>query len=77
MRFDFAELADGIRRNNLGLAGFTLQTTARVQDGRVVIEATGQSFPLRGSPPAETGARLRTFRVLDFRDPSKTALEER
>lgn len=75
MELDFARLADGIKRNNVGTAGITLQATAEVKDGRVVLQPTGQAFPLEGSPPTDPGRARRTLKVHGWEDPAKARLE--
>lgn len=75
MPLDFAELADGVRRNNMGLGGFRFQANATVRGSVVRLEPTGQMFPLAGEAPAEGGSAWRTFRVLEWEDPAKTKLE--
>jgi hypothetical protein len=84
-RLDFAELADGVRRNNVGIAGITFSARATVAPaapggdggGSVTLDPTGQIFPLRGTAPASHSgtATWSTWRVRDWEDPSKTALE--
>lgn len=74
MTLDFAGLADGIKRNNVGTAAITLQADAEVKGGRVVLQPTGQSFPLEGKAPPSGPAR-RTLKVHDWADPSRTRLE--
>jgi hypothetical protein len=75
MELDFARLADGIKRNNVGTAGITLDATAEVKDGKVVLQPTGQSFQLEGSAPASPGAARRKLKVHEWTDPAKTRLE--
>ena len=75
LAFDFKALVDGIQRNNVGTAGIELEATAELRVGRVVIQPTGQSFPLAGAAPAEKGAARRRLKVLNWEDPSKTAVE--
>ncbi len=75
MALDFAALADGIKRNNVGTAGITVETTAAVKDGKVLLQPTGQAFPLEGAPPADGAASRRTLRVHEWLDPAKTRLE--
>lgn len=75
MPLDFAKLADGIKRNNVGTAGITLEATAEVKDGRVVLQPTGQAFGLEGRAPANPAAARRKLRVHDWADPAKTRLE--
>jgi hypothetical protein len=75
MTFDFKELADGIKRNNVGTAGIEMQASAEVRDGKVVLQPTGQSFALAGDPPPDKGAGRRRWKVLNWEDPARTALE--
>jgi len=71
---DFPGLFDGMTRANVDLMGITVQATAEVHKGRVRIQPTGQEFAVEGSPPDSPPA-LRTFKVLDFKDPAKVRLE--
>src|SRR5262245_54585623 len=73
MRFDFKELAEGIRRNNVGTAAIEVEASVEVAGGKLVIQPTGQSFPLIGTG---TSGRRR-FKVLDWEDPAKTTVEIR
>src|SRR6185295_19164675 len=75
MKFDFKELVDGIRRNNVGTAGIEFDALTEVREGKVVIQPTGQGFPLRGSAPADTGSRQRRLQVRDWNDPELTGVE--
>jgi hypothetical protein len=75
LRLDFAQLADGIKRNNVGTAAITVWAAAELKDGRVVLLPTGQAFPLEGQAPANPGAARRELRVHDWADPAKTRLE--
>jgi hypothetical protein len=75
MTLDFARLADGIKRNNVGVAAITLEAVCIVKDGRVMIQPTGQSFSLSGTPPVESGPVRRSLKLLDWEDPSKCRLE--
>lgn len=75
MPLDFAALADGVVRNNMGIGGFTLHARASVGEGRVTLHPTGQSFLLVGPPPSQTGEVLRRMTVLDWSEPKKTALD--
>jgi hypothetical protein len=72
MTLDFAALADGIRRNNVGTVGFLLDATVVVKDGMVEIQPTGQKFALDGAAPADPGPAKRKLRVLEWGDPEKT-----
>ena len=67
---DFGALADGIRRANVGTAAIEVEVDFKVTDGRVVIEGTGQSFPLEGAGPG----RLR-FRVHGWERAETTRVE--
>ena len=71
MALDFRALAEGIRKNNVGVAGITFQATAEVKGGRLVLTPTGQTFALEGNP-ADTGPSRRTMKVLDWDDPART-----
>ena len=75
MMLDFAKLADGIKRNNVGTAGITLEATAEVKDGKVVLKPTGQAFPIEGAAPAPPGPARRKLKVHDWTDPARTRLE--
>jgi hypothetical protein len=83
MTLDFPALADGVRRNNVGVAGITLQARARIERDDadaggapvVVIEPGGQRLPLAGSAPADASARWRTFRVRGWDPPDAVVLE--
>lgn len=72
---DFARLADGIKRNNVGTAAIRLQATAEVRDFTVILRPTGQEFPLHGSAPEDPSARRRTLRVHGWEDPATIRLE--
>ena len=75
MHFDFTKLLDGLKRNNVGLGGIKLQTTVSLANGTFQIHPTGQTLPLRGKPPAESGISRRWLNVLDWQHPEKTKLE--
>lgn len=75
VRFDFKELAEGIKRNNVGTAGIEFEATAEIREGTVVIAPTGQLFSLSGVPPAEKSATWRRLKVLNWEDPASTRLE--
>jgi hypothetical protein len=66
MVFDFAQLADGILRNNLGLGGFFLEALVDRTEGRVRVVGTGQELALKGSWPnvaeAPSWQRLRVVK---------------
>lgn len=73
--FDFKGLADGIKRNNVGTAGIQLDVSAEIREGRVVIPETGQSFPLEGPPPKESGVQRRRLKIVEWPDPAATRAE--
>ena len=75
MNLDFAQLAEGIKRNNVGTAGITVEATAEVKDGKVVLQPTGQAFPLEGRAPTSPGHARRKLKVHDWTDAAKTRLE--
>lgn len=49
-RLDFVALRDGVRRNNVGVDRIVVAMKARVADGAVVADGTGQSWPLDDAP---------------------------
>lgn len=76
MPLDFAALADGVIRNNVGVAGMHVECAVSVDTAhpggpRVLVHPTGQAFRLDGLPPATKRAR---FTVLAWDDPARTAL---
>jgi hypothetical protein len=76
MPLDFAWLAEGVRKNNMGLAGFKLQARAAAADGKWTLQPTGQTFASRGPLPPDAGtASWRSFRVHDWGEPARTALD--
>jgi hypothetical protein len=60
--FDFAALADGLKRANVGYGGAVLTADVEPKDGQVVLRGTGQAFPLEGPAPP---AGRRSFDVLE------------
>ncbi|HXG63162.1 MAG TPA: hypothetical protein VNO22_17465 [Planctomycetota bacterium] len=72
---DFAGLAEGIRRNNVGTAAITVRATAEVGPDKVILRPTGQEFLLHGSAPADGGARPRRLRVHGWESPATVRLE--
>ncbi len=72
MTLDFHALAEGIRKNNVGVAGIQLQATGEFKGGRIVLAPTGQAFPVEGAPPANPGPSRRSMKVLDWDDPART-----
>ena len=75
MTLDFREVAEAVKKNNMGLGGIRFQAVAAVEGGRVKLSPTGQSFPLSGNPPPEGGPAWRTLQVKNWEDPAKTAVE--
>lgn len=75
MALDFAALAEGVRKNNMGLGGFKLQARAAISAEGARLEPTGQLFELRGHPPDDGAPRWREFRVLEWGERSKGTLE--
>lgn len=73
--FDFKALADGIKRNNVGTAGIEFEATAEVRDGQVVIQPTGQKFPLSGPLPEKKEPARRRMKVIHWEDPTKTEVQ--
>ena len=73
MTLDFAGLADGFRRNNVGVAGIKVEAAAELKSGAAVIQPSGQSFRLKEG--ADAPAKRRAFRVLNWKEPDKTVLE--
>lgn len=72
--FDFAQLADGLKRNNVGVTSITVEATVSVRSGRVEIQGTGQSFPLEDPPPPDSGPSRRKLRVFGWESPAQTKL---
>src|SRR5262245_61900196 len=75
MTFDFKALADGIPRNNAGTAAIEAEGEVEVRDGKVVIQPTGQAFPLSGPAPEKKDRTRRRLKVLAWEDPVKTSLQ--
>jgi hypothetical protein len=72
---DFAGIADGVKRNNMGFGGVKVTVDADVENGFVTLKPTGQRFPLAGPPPPTPARGRLTFEVRNAEDPSRTALE--
>ena len=68
--FDFAALADGIKRNTVGTAAIEVEVPFQVNGDRVVIDRTGQSFAL-GAP----GTGRTRFRVQGWEKPETTRID--
>ena len=75
MKLDFHVLADGMKRNNVGLDWVEVEATASVEDGQVVLQPTNQKFPLSGDPPKDAGSARRRFKVVGHEPGKETALQ--
>ena len=73
--FDFKALADGIKRNNVGTAGIEVEANTEVRNGQVVIQPTGQTFRLAGTPADRQGPARHRWKVLNWEDPGRTEME--
>lgn len=65
--FDFAALADAVKRNNMGLGGFRVRTRVQISGGQVSIEKTKQTFTLVGGSPIGIG-EYATLEILDWKE---------
>lgn len=78
LTLDFPALADGVRRNNVGVAGITVQVRARIErdgdDAVVVIEPDGQRLSLEGPAPDDGAARWYAFAVRGWDPPADVRL---
>lgn len=74
MKLDFQMLADGVRKNNMGLGGIRVLVAARIENGRVIVVPTGQTLPLK-TKVDDAPAAKRWLKVIDPQDPAKTTLE--
>ncbi|HEY3227087.1 MAG TPA: hypothetical protein VGK61_08865 [Planctomycetota bacterium] len=61
--FDFASLADQVKRTNVTTLAVHLEAAAEVRDGQVVLQPTGQAFPLEGRLLGDPGAARRRLKV--------------
>jgi hypothetical protein len=61
--FNFAELADKVRRTNVRTLEVHLEAAAEVRDGKVILNPSGQAFPLEGTPRVEPGIVVRRMKV--------------
>ena len=75
MHFDFTKLLDGLKRNNVGLAGIKLLAIVSVSNGALQIHPSGQVLSLSGKPPAESGESRQWLNVLEWQDKAKTKAE--
>lgn len=75
LQLDFAELALGVKKNNMGLAGFKLQANAVMENGQWVIQPSAQRFTARGATASEPLPAWRTFRVFDWLPGGAATLE--
>lgn len=67
MKLDFTELAEGLKRANVGVESIEIEIPFEVTDARVVVQGTGQTFSL-----ASKGRRLR---ILGWESPETTRVE--
>ncbi len=74
MTLDFADLADGVRRNNVGVGAIQVQFEARFDGERVIATRTDQSFRLVGGAGEPPPAGWTRFAVSDWDEPERTAL---
>ena len=72
--FDFAKLADGVKRTNADLLFFQLEGDVSVSNGKVQVHPTGQVFALRGEA-GKAGRGRRIMKVVDWSDPAATVVE--
>jgi len=70
-RFDFAALADGLKRSNLGVHSINFEAEVRFDGDRVVIVGSDQSFTLEGPATADGWVRLS---VQHWLHPERTTL---
>jgi len=61
--FNFADLADQVKRTNVRTIAVHLEVSAEIRDGKVILQPTGQAFPLEGKPPDNTGPVRRRLKV--------------
>jgi hypothetical protein len=57
-QLDFVALRDGVIRNNVGVDRIVVATKARAENGKVVAQATQQSWILHGEPNDAAGPWL-------------------
>jgi hypothetical protein len=72
---DFARIAEGVVKNNMGLGGIEIVADASVAEGKVTIHPTGQTFPLHGDPPAQTATVRRRLKIVEPFDAAKTSID--
>lgn len=66
MTLDFAEVAAGVRKNNMGLAEIRFESRVAVEGSTVRLVPTGQAFELVGPAPGEGAPAWRKLRVLNW-----------
>jgi len=54
MVLDFAAIAAGVVKNNMGVGGIELRVRGEVEHGTAKFAETGQTLPARGAPAATT-----------------------
>ena len=74
VELDFAELAEGLRRNNVGVGGFRLTVQARCEDGYLVLEPSEQAFVLSGD--AFEGSAWVMLTITDWDGEAQARLEQ-
>ena len=67
--FDFPDLADRVKRANVTTLKVRLEVEAEFRGGRMILQPTGQAFPLEGPPPADPKRGWRRLEVLDWGSP--------
>ena len=75
VNLDFKALAEGIKRNNVGTAAIEFEAVCELREGKIVLQPTGQTFPLAGPTPAERTTARRRMKVTNWAEPEKTAVE--
>ena len=73
--FDFAKLADGVKRTNADLLFFQLEADVTISGGRVRLHPTGQVFVLRGDGKETASPERRKMKVVDWSDPAAQVVE--
>ncbi len=66
--FDFAGIAEKVKRTNTGLGGIVVTARTVVRDGKVEIVESGQRFSLSGESPVDPDLRWRKLKILGWRE---------
>lgn len=61
--FDFTKLADQVMRTNVTTLAVHLEAAAEVRDSKVILQPTGQAFPLEGKAPDDPAPGRRRLKV--------------